>query len=160
MGASACLIFAAPASPMAQPWPAFAGNTLSALSACCVLWLLPTNPASAGLAVALSLLVMFYTRSLHPPGAATALLAVLTGAHQFDFVLYPVAINSIALITVGLIYNHLTGKSYPHQPVHRTLTQETLRHDLEQVLASHHEVVDISVEDLEIIFEEVRALHT
>ena len=31
MGAAAVLIFAVPASPLAQPWPVIGGNTLSAL---------------------------------------------------------------------------------------------------------------------------------
>lgn len=31
MGASAVLVFGVPGSPMAQPWPLVAGNTVSAL---------------------------------------------------------------------------------------------------------------------------------
>jgi CBS domain-containing membrane protein len=160
MGASALLIFAAPASPMAQPWPVLAGNTLSALSAWAVLFVLPPTPLSAGVAVGVAMLSMFLTRSLHPPGAATALLMVLSHTTALDFVLFPVAINALTLILLGMMFNNLTGKSYPHLPQHRALSHETLKRDLEQVLATHNEVLDISLEDLEVIFEEVSALHS
>jgi CBS domain-containing membrane protein len=33
LGASAVLVFAVPASPLAQPWPVIGGNTISALVA-------------------------------------------------------------------------------------------------------------------------------
>ena len=41
VGASAVLVFTAPASPLAQPWPVVAGNTISALvGLACAHWLL------------------------------------------------------------------------------------------------------------------------
>ena len=41
LGASALLVFATPASPMAQPWPAVVGNTLSVAVGLMVVRLLP-----------------------------------------------------------------------------------------------------------------------
>ncbi|RYH63846.1 MAG: hypothetical protein EON54_07270, partial [Alcaligenaceae bacterium] len=70
LGASAVLVFAVPASPLAQPWAVIGGNVLSALvgSACAAL--IP-DPAWAGAAaVALAIALMFSLRCLHPPGGA------------------------------------------------------------------------------------------
>ena len=40
LGASAVLVFALPASPLAQPWPVIGGNTIAALvGVACVRWL-------------------------------------------------------------------------------------------------------------------------
>ena len=50
MGASAVLLFAVPASPLAQPWSIVGGNLVSALiGVSCALWLGPTGLA-AGMA--------------------------------------------------------------------------------------------------------------
>ena len=55
LGASAVLVFAVPASPLAQPWSVIGGNTLSALVGVACAALLP-DPALAGaLAVALAM---------------------------------------------------------------------------------------------------------
>jgi len=59
-------------------------------------------------------------------------------------------------VLVGMLYNRLTGKSYPHYA--ELASEHTLRYELELVLKKHNEVVDISLEDLEVIIEEVSAL--
>jgi len=54
LGASCVLVFAAPGSPLAQPWPVIGGNTVSALIGVACATLIP-NPVVAGaLAVALA----------------------------------------------------------------------------------------------------------
>jgi HPP family len=79
MGASAVLVFAVPASPLAQPWPVIGGNVLSALVGIGIARVVPVPGLAAGLAVGGAILVMSLTRSLHPPGGASALLAVIGG---------------------------------------------------------------------------------
>ena len=101
MGASAVLVFGVPASPLAQPWAVVGGNTLSALVAVTCMHIAgPVNLAAAA-AVALAIAVMFATRSLHPPGGATALLIVLSGA---DAVSKIEAGADVVQIYTGLIY--------------------------------------------------------
>lgn len=134
LGASAVLVFAQPASPLAHPWAVVVGNTLSALvGVLCVQafaspaiahglapwlapWLMP------GLAPALAAVgataLMFATRSLHPPGGATALLVVLSGITDPRFALFPVFVNSLSLAVVGLLYNNLSGSPYPVRHKH------------------------------------------
>ena len=107
-------------------------------------------------AVALAIGVMFATRSLHPPGAATALLMVLSPLLHPLGALVLVFVNALVLVLVGMLYNRLTGKSYPHHP--ELVSEHTLRHELELVLKKHNEVIDISLEDLEALIEEASAL--
>lgn len=77
MGASAVLVFAVPGSPLVQPWSVVGGNTLSALVGVAAAHVIPDTPVAAAVAVAGAIAVMFATRSLHPPGGASALFAVM-----------------------------------------------------------------------------------
>ena len=79
IGASAVLLFAVPASPLAQPWPIVGGNTISALVGVTIAYFVQDQTLAAGLAVAIAILVMSFTKSLHPPGGAAALTAVIGG---------------------------------------------------------------------------------
>jgi CBS domain-containing membrane protein len=79
LGATAFLVFAMPNSPLAQPWSAVVGNTVSAVAAIAVLKTGLPLAASAGLAVFLAILAMALLRALHPPGGAVALATVLSG---------------------------------------------------------------------------------
>jgi CBS domain-containing membrane protein len=154
MGASAVLVFAVPASPLAQPWAVVAGNALSALvGVACARWLGP--PALAGaVAVGAAIGLMFLLRCLHPPGGATALLAVLTGMTEPRFALFPVLVNGLLLVAAGMAYNRATGRAYPHRqlprPVNRARDAEAdaVDADLDAVLRRHNQVLDISRDDL------------
>ncbi|WP_054008355.1 HPP family protein [Cypionkella psychrotolerans] len=116
-GASAFLIFAVPNSPMAQPWSAVLGNSVSALAAILILHAgLPVLPAAA-LAVMLAVLAMAALRAMHPPGGAVALATVLS-AHPdalpgLQYLLLPVASGSLALVGLGIAWAHATGRRYP-----------------------------------------------
>ena len=121
MGASAVLLFAVPASPLAQPWPIIGGNTLSALVGVTTARLVHDPVLAAGLAVGLAILIMSFTRCLHPPGGAAALTAVVGGpavaASGFLFPFAPVALNAIVLVALGWAVHRLSRRSYPHVPV-------------------------------------------
>lgn len=156
LGASAVLVFAVPASPLAQPWPVIGGNTISALVGVAVWRLLPDPMLAAGIAVGAAILVMSLTRCLHPPGGAAALTAVIGGAsvHEagFGFALAPVAVNSVALVAAGLAYHRLTRRAYPHQPpapVAPPAPAGILPADIDAALEEMHESFDIAREDLD-----------
>lgn len=111
MGASAVLLFAAPHSPLTQPWPFVGGHLLSALiGVSCYRWAPDPWMASAS-AVALAILAMSLLHCLHPPGGATALTAVIGGdsVHDlgFQYALSPVGINVLVLLILSLIINRL-----------------------------------------------------
>jgi CBS domain-containing membrane protein len=153
IGASALLVFAVPASPMAQPWAVLGGNTLSALAGItCAIYI--DDPVwAAPLGVALALALMFTFRCVHPPGGATALLAVLLHATSYRFALFPVLINSLLLVVCGVLYNHLTGRAYPHaQRSPGPPPTEPARFsaaDLDSALLHYNQMLDVSRDDLE-----------
>ena len=72
MGASSVLLFAVPASPLAQPWNMVVGNTIAGLiGVSCALWI-PDLTSAFSLAVGLSIFLMMTTDSLHPPSGAVS----------------------------------------------------------------------------------------
>lgn len=122
IGASAAMVFALPASPLAQPFPLLAGNTASALIGVAAGRWLP-GPALPGIvAVAAALAAMALLHCLHPPGAAVALLAATGGkaveARGFRFVLEPVLLESAVVLATAIAYHTLTGHRYPQHPHH------------------------------------------
>ena len=80
-GASTVIVFFSPESPAGRPWNVTAGHLGSAMVALVAMALVPDSPVAvqAALAVAGAGLWMVLSRSIHPPGGATALLATLGG---------------------------------------------------------------------------------
>lgn len=153
IGASTVLVFAVPASPLAQPWAVVVGNTVSAAFGVACARFVPWPEGAAALAVAGAIGLMLLTRSLHPPGGAMALLMVLSGTTEARVVLAPVALNSILLVAAGMVYNTATGRRYPHAagPVAAAAppTIETFAEaDLDAVLARYNQVLDVPRDDL------------
>ena len=168
MGASAVLLFAVPASPLAQPWSILGGNVLSALVGIAVALAIPNATVAAGLGVGLAIAVMSLARCLHPPGGAVALSAVLGGAagsaQPFMFALYPVGLNSLLLILAGLAFHRMSGHSYPHraklsETTHGTqdsapLSRSGVRpNDIDAALESFGDTLDVNRDDLLQLFE-------
>ena len=169
MGASAVLLFAVPSSPLAQPWSIVVGNLVSALIGVACYRAIGAPIPAAAVAILVSIGAMFALRCLHPPSGAVALTAVLGGpeihAAGYEFVVAPVALNTLALLAVALLYNNVTGRRYPHVQASRArrlrLEPEASRRaggirteDLEAVLKSHNEVLDVGVDDLEALYRE------
>ncbi len=118
-GASAVLVYAAIKSPLAQPRNLIGGHIISGLvgMACwqlfgSTLWL------AAALAVSLAIVAMLATKTLHPPGGATALIAVIGGpkVHSLGFLyaFLPAGAGAVILLIIALIVNNLAkNRSYP-----------------------------------------------
>ena len=158
LGASAVLVFAVPASPLAQPWSVVGGNTLSALVGITCVRFIGDPTIAASVAVALAIAVMMATRSLHPPGGAMALFAVLSQSTSFAFAFFPAMTNSLLLVLAGIAYNSFTGRRYPHQQVSQSTRKETpsdgfRSSDLDAVLARYNQIIDVSRDDLENIVQ-------
>ncbi|QCB37474.1 HPP family protein [Sphingobium sp. PAMC28499] len=162
LGASAVLIFAVPASPLAQPWSVVGGNILSSLIGVAAYQLIPDMMVAAGVAVGVAIILMSLLRCLHPPGGAAALTAVIgsQGIHDagYAFAFAPVGINSIALVSLGLFFHRLSGHSYPHQPVAPPVIADQLRaeagfhlEDIDKALAELPDNFDISRADLDLL---------
>lgn len=118
-GATAVLVYGAVKSPLAQPRNVIGGHIISAFTGVLTLMLIP-DPLwlSASIAVATSIALMHATGTLHPPGGATALIAV-TGGEQikalgFLYALFPAAAGAVLLVLVAVIVNNISGKrKYP-----------------------------------------------
>jgi len=156
MGASAVLLYAVPASPLAQPWPVFGGNTVSAIVGIAAAQLIGHSALAAGIAVSVAILLMSVLRCLHPPGGACALLAVLGGpavlSQGYGFALMPVALNAGAMVVFAYAFHRVSGHSYPHRAMKAAPTLEAvrlLRDDIDAALAELGETFDVSREDLE-----------
>jgi CBS-domain-containing membrane protein len=109
MGASAVLLFAAPHSPLSQPWPVLGGHLVSAaIGVTCALHIDHVLTASA-VAVALSIAAMYYGRCLHPPGGASALAIVIGGesvrALGYAYLVTPILLNVLLLLGVAMLFN-------------------------------------------------------
>jgi CBS domain-containing membrane protein len=161
MGASAVLLFAVPASPLAQPWSIIGGNLIASLIGITCSQLI-TSPGLAGaMAVGLTILLAMKARCLHPPSGAVALTAVFGGPtiHHLGylFVIYPTLINSIILAAMALFYNNSVKRSYPHHaqtaPTQPLVNQWSAieRADIEFALENNKELLDINEEDLELL---------
>jgi CBS domain-containing membrane protein len=155
IGASAVLVFAVPTSPLAQPWPVFGGNVLSAAVGVTVAHIIPDPLLAVGLAVALAILAMSLLRCLHPPSGAVAVTAIIgSDAVIAAGYMYPVtlvAANSAALVLAGYLFHRISGHSYPHRVSESPapLPAALLREDIELALGQTKETFDISPADLE-----------
>ena len=118
-GASAGLVFGAIRSPLAQPRNLIGGHFLSALVGVAAYQLAQPLPwLAASLAVAGAISVMHATRTLHPPGGATALIAVIGSEHihrlGWWYPLMPVTLGVLILLLVALLLNNLApDRRYP-----------------------------------------------
>jgi CBS-domain-containing membrane protein len=112
-GASAVLLFGAAESPLAQPRNVIGGHLVSAAVAVAIVLLGGTSSVAVALAVGLSILLMYLTRTVHPPGGATALIGVQCHAGP-AFVFIPVLSGATILLAVALFTNNVVHhRQYP-----------------------------------------------
>lgn len=163
MGASAVLLFAVPASPMAQPWAAIGGNVISSFIGVVVAHNMPLSALSAGVAVGGAIGVMSLLRCLHPPGGAAALVGLFAGSSSsFFFPLFPVGLNAVVLVASAWLYHRLSGHTYPHVAAPAgTPAQEVpwtfSRSDMTAALEEAGETFDIDAQDLESLLRKIEA---
>jgi CBS-domain-containing membrane protein len=118
-GASSVLIYGIINSPFSQPRNLIGGHLLSALVGVTIHKLIPQELwLSCAISVSLSIVLMQITKTLHPPGGATALIANL-GSEKIQglgylYVLSPVLTGVLILLGVALVFNNLTDhRDYP-----------------------------------------------
>jgi CBS-domain-containing membrane protein len=118
-GASAVLIYGAIRSPLAQPRNFIGGHMISAVIGVTAFKLLPAPLwLTSAIAVATSIAIMHATKTLHPPGGATALIAVI-GSQKIHnlgylYVLIPAGVGPLIMLAVALLVNNLPeNRRYP-----------------------------------------------
>lgn len=166
MGASAVLVFAVPHGKLSQPWALFGGQLSSAFVGVCCYMLVPNLFVAGGLAVGLAIGTMHVLRCIHPPGGATALVAVV-GTSQihtlgFEYVLTPVLLNTLIIFSVAFIFNSFfPWRRYPtsmmrFSDIPTIEKQKPARYiekeHIERALSDIDLVVDLNVETLQELF--------
>jgi CBS-domain-containing membrane protein len=127
-GASSVLIYGAIQSPLAQPRNLIGGHIISACIGVTIYKLLPEIIwITAPLAVSLSIIAMQFTKTLHPPGGATALIAIIgtekIKALGYLYVLFPALSGSLILLIVALFFNNITSfRNYPKDSLQTSKT--------------------------------------
>ena len=118
-GASAVLIYGAIDLPLAQPRNLVGGHIVSALTGVTVFKLLQPNLWLAGaVAVATAIAFMHATKTLHPPGGATALIAVIGSkkihALGYLYTIIPAGVGATIMLIVALLVNNIPrSRRYP-----------------------------------------------
>ena len=123
-GASAVLIYGVPNSPLSQPRNLIGGHLLSAIVGVISYKLFSSNLFLAtAIAVSTSILIMQLTLTLHPPGGATSLIAVIGGEQihelEFFYILIPVFSGALILFLIAFIVNNIPkNRAYPESFKH------------------------------------------
>ena len=166
MGASAVLVFAVPHGKLSQPWALFGGQLSSAFVGVACYLLIPNLFLAAGLSVGLAIGTMHILRCIHPPGGATALVAVVGTAQihalGFEYILTPVFLNTLIIFVTAFIFNSFfPWRRYPTSMMHFSDTPSIEekkpsryieKEHIERALSDIDLVVDLNVDTLQQLF--------
>ncbi len=175
MGASSVLLFVVPSSPMSRPWPFVGGHLTAGLVGVSCAQLIPDVAIAAAVAAGGAILIMHLLRCMHPPGSATALLAVVGGdtVHRlgYQFLLSPVAVNVAIMMGCALLYWRLSqlmqqrSRRRPLETVIQRGEEKWLAsgpafsdEDLHRAMAEMDTFLDISRKDLKEIYTRAEQL--
>lgn len=112
---SAVMLFVSYKNPFSQPRNVIGGHLMSTLAGIITSNSFINDWWSMTIAVVLATFLMIISKTLHPPGGATALVAHLGGyVHSAVSTLFPVLVNSVLIILVAYIINHkIAARKYP-----------------------------------------------
>ncbi len=109
-GATAVLVFGAPKAPFSKTKNVFFGHLISAVIGITITYLFVVLGymdsflwLAAGLSVSIAIVLMIVTNTTHPPGGATALTCVLCGYDSLVYIVRPIMIGVILLISIAYI---------------------------------------------------------
>lgn len=162
MGASSVLVFAIPHGKLSQPWSLFGGNLISAIIGVTCYQLIPDQFLAAGLAVGIAIGAMHLFNCIHPPGGATALVAVIGGpmVHElgYYYVITPILLNVTIIFLVAFLFNSLfPWRRYPASLVsfssdNNKKKQSIDKTHIEQAVKDMDLIVDVTTDDLQQLF--------
>lgn len=118
MGASAIIIFMTPRGPMAQPGPVLLAHTIGAAVGVTTYKLVENVTLAAGIAVAVTALIITTLGCTHPPSGGTAISAVIGGeaitSLGYEYIWRPVLLNAALLVVLAVILNApFSQRRYP-----------------------------------------------
>lgn len=171
MGASCMILFVTPSSSMAQPWPFLAGHIVSALVGLEIHQHVTDAIVAAPIALGISILLMFLLRCLHPPGAATALIPLLSSDwvvnNSVQFLWQPLATNLAIILCCSVLINRLIlNHQYPLFHTSKDLKPDRTSSvngqsnpsslALEQAMADSHLLLDLGIDQLSTIISNLQ----
>lgn len=113
LGASAVLVYGVPDAPLSQPRNVILGHTISAIIGVFTYQVFGLTWWSVALGTSLALMAMLLTKTIHPPGGATALFAILSGASPM-YILTPIFSGSLIMVIIAVFINNLSpNRIYP-----------------------------------------------
>lgn len=107
-GATCVILFAAPASPLAQPRNVICGHLIAATVGLAALYGLGDSYIVMSVAVGVSIMTMQFFRAVHPPAGANPIVIILAGKSVvgLSFLLTPVFVGSILLVAIASLVNN------------------------------------------------------
>lgn len=125
-GASAVLLYDSINSPLAQPINVIGGHIISSFTGVSLYKLFQLGnakyfytPLVGSLAVSLSIIAMGLTNTIHPPGGASALIAVIGPKSitnlGYIYILHPITTGITIMVLISVIFNNLiSDRRYPN----------------------------------------------
>lgn len=112
-GASCVLVFGFPELPFSHPRNIFFGHAVSSLIGLGCFEFMGAEPWSMAAAVALAIMTMMATKTVHPPAGSNPVIIFLTHA-KWSFLLTPTIAGAALIIAFALLYNNATSaQKYP-----------------------------------------------
>ena len=71
-----------------------------------VFYFIGESPVAIASGLALAIILMMITKTVHPPAGANPIIAIL-GAKTFEFIIMPVAIGASFIVIFAWIYNKI-----------------------------------------------------
>ncbi|WP_369688942.1 HPP family protein [Bacillus sp. FJAT-26390] len=105
-GASCVIAFALPESPLAKPRSIVGGHLISTGVGLAMLQLFGTSTWSLALSVGLAILLMQYTKTVHPPAGADPLVVIISGA-SWSFLITPVLLGAVIIALAAYVYRRM-----------------------------------------------------
>lgn len=106
-GATCVILFAASASPLAQPRNVIGGHLVATLIGLVALYAIGDDIYTMAAAVGVTIAAMQYLRVLHPPAGANPIVIIVAGSYGFDFLVFPALLGSIFLVGVASLINNI-----------------------------------------------------
>lgn len=171
MGATSLLLFGMPHAALSQPWPVLVSHLVAAAIGVTAHLLFPDYWWTAAVTVALAMGAMHYLHCIHPPAAATAMIAVIGGdgvyVLGYEYLLTPVLLNVTTLLLAAVIFNSFfPWRRYPARLAVRTASEPQLLKpaadrepktaDFEAALEELDSYRDISAQDLSNLYQRAR----
>ncbi|KHF40578.1 hypothetical protein LQ50_08640 [Halalkalibacter okhensis] len=114
IGASCLLVFAAYEGPFSQPRHIIGGHILSTVAALSIWDLFGRSHITIGITLAVVVLLMLITKTMHPPAAASAIVAINTQTGWG--MLLTIIISAIIVVVISVLYNNLfENRTYPRR---------------------------------------------